>query len=91
MSHFGFKEFAKDLIEKINSGASESDVVESLSVGYSIIKGRDKALNLARGIDGEAVVKGCCTCRHNPNAPYVPEICEGCDETFSNWQPFTDC
>lgn len=31
------------------------------------------------------------TCKHNPHAPFVPEICDKCNsETLSEWQQ-TDC
>lgn len=37
------------------------------------------------------VAVGCHTCKHNPHAPFVPEICDECNPgTFNKWQQ-TDC
>lgn len=46
--------------------------------------GNNEALESSR--DGVAV--GCHTCKHNPHAPFIPEICNKCNpKTLSEWQP----
>jgi len=44
-----------------------------------------------QNVSNNEVVVGCHTCKHNPHAPFVPEICDECNPgTFNKWQQ-TDC
>ena len=38
-------------------------------------------------VNEERVAVGCHTCKHNPHAPFIPEICYKCNpQTLSEWQ-----
>lgn len=64
-----------------------NDVVELVKILNLHFVSNNEALESSS--DGVAV--GCHTCKHNPHAPFVPEICDECNpETFSKWQA-TDC
>jgi len=58
--------------------------------GYDLRLKAHEIINAALYLsDGVAV--GCHTCKHNPHAPFVPEICDKCKpDTLSKWQQ-TDC
>ena len=39
-------------------------------------------------VSNNEVAVGCHTCKHNPHAPFIPEICEKCNpRNLSEWQP----
>lgn len=86
-----FDDVADDLVKLLNLHiVSNNEASNICPKCHKPKRMQNNIIQLLCECDSEVVV-GCHTCKHNPHAPFVPEICDECNpETFSKWHP-TDC